>query len=477
METSLIELNILKNTIENKDLKALEMIPAKKEYIFKEANCIVVWESIEKYYGKFDGIPDYEYLAELYKNNKQEDVIDTLSEIEKCNVIDSRVEPLIELLLQQYAKDTIERTLTLYRNQVKTKGVDKVYDTLEELNESIQNIKNQTSVNEVTQGLVYGEDSYNSFINDYERAKVKDVHYIGQFGIEKIDSVIKGYSKSDMINVIGYTNQGKSPFLRYLAYKAIEQKLNVVFIPLETSKKDTERFFYTLHANNYARFGNKVPRITNERVKTGRLNKEEEDYLKEVVEDFNRTDEQGRDLGYLYILQPDGNYCFDSLITDLKRINNTEMTIDMVVMDYISILKPDSKSTYVDRTMINLMNTRMRREMLAFNGGKGFTYIGAAQVQRAGYKKMLEDKEHRYDLTAISDFNSIERDSTLVLSIARTPEDEENRVARIQCLKAREGRKFSDIMVSFDGETGNFFGGNDVMREEDIVTVLEEIEI
>ena len=123
------------------------------------------------------------------------------------------------------------------------------------------------------------------------------------------------------------------------------------------------------------------------------------------------------------------------------------------------------------------MHTRMRQEMLAFDGGAGFTYIGACQINRKGYKDMLADKEHLYDLTAIGDFNAIERDSTLLFSIARTMEDENNRVARIQCLKTRDDRKVPPFIINFDGETGYFHTAQQTMSDEAAIEELESLDI
>lgn len=120
----------------------------------------------------------------------------------------------------------------------------------------------------------------------------------------------------------------------------------------------------------------------------------------------------------------------------------------------------------------------MRQEMLSFDGGNGFTYMGACQVNRKGYKDMLADKEHLYDMTAIGDYNSIERDSTVLLSVARTPEDENSRVSRIQNLKARDNKTASPFIINFDGATGLYFSaGTDDISDEDALQQLEELEI
>lgn len=466
---------IIKTIIEKKDIAALSIVLSKKQYLFTDEANIIIWDTIENYFNKFNIVPEYRMLEELLEANKQRDKLDTLESIKKAELLDNKATPLIELQLQEYAKRAVQNESSKLKNNLKLDGDEKVKENLAEHINTLSIILSNSSTKEAKQAMMYGESSIERFNRRLNTYKKQDSHYLGRFGVDNIDNVLGGFTKRDMINVAGFTNQGKSPFLRFLAYQAQMQGLNVLFVPLETSQEQTENFFYCLHANNYKHFqGQKPPRITNKTITHGRMTKREEDYLKLVVEDYNTND----NIGSMYVLQPDDSkYSMDTLMADIHRIHNSVMPIDVLVLDYISILKPSSTTRYIDTTAINQMHTRMRQEMLAFDGGAGFTYIGACQINRKGYKDMLADKEHLYDLTAIGDFNAIERDSTLLFSIARTMEDENNRVARIQCLKTRDDRKVPPFIINFDGETGYFHTAQQTMSDEAAIEELESLDI
>ena len=126
-------------------------------------------------------------------------------------------------------------------------------------------------------------------------------YYIGKLGSDTIDSAIGGLHNVDLINLGGFTNQGKSPFMRQITYNLLMQGLNCMFVSLEMDYSSIETSFYTLHANNYKVFGFSNPKVTTKEVREATLSEEEEDYLfNQVIEDFNNNDSYGS----LYILQP-----------------------------------------------------------------------------------------------------------------------------------------------------------------------------
>ena len=468
------KMDIIKTIIENKDSAAIAAISGKEAFILDETDSHI-YSTIYQYFNKFNAVPEYGYLEKLFNKNNEPDIVEYLEQMREKKPISDTALPLIEDRLAEYSRKTANTLLTNTKNELKLASIDEISGNIETLITDLCNVQSNAKLRESKQGLLYGQSSIDAFERRLQKAKVQDSHFIGKFGIDRLDDALGGYTKHDMINIMGFTGQGKSQLLRFLAYQALLQGLNVVFVPLETSRDDTEDSFYVLHANNYELWGNKVPRITKNNIKSGRLAKDAENYLKDVVRHFNTAE----DMGSLYIIQPqDSNYSMDTLMADLKTIHKTKMPVDVLVLDYISLLRPYSTAKYIDATMINQMHSRMRQEMLSFDGGNGFTYMGACQVNRKGYKDMLADKEHLYDMTAIGDYNSIERDSTVLLSVARTPEDENSRVSRIQNLKARDNKTASPFIINFDGATGLYFSaGTDDISDEDALQQLEELEI
>ena len=208
---------IIKTIIEKKDIAALSIVLSKKQYLFTDEANIIIWDTIENYFNKFNIVPEYRMLEELLEANKQRDKLDTLESIKKAELLDNKATPLIELQLQEYAKRAVQNESSKLKNNLKLDGDEKVKENLAEHINNLSIILSNSSTKEAKQAMMYGEASIERFNRRLNTYKKQDSHYLGRFGVDNIDNVLGGFTKRDMINVAGFTNQGKSPFLRFLA--------------------------------------------------------------------------------------------------------------------------------------------------------------------------------------------------------------------------------------------------------------------
>jgi hypothetical protein len=114
---------------------------------------------------------------------------------------------------------------------------------------------------------------------------------------------------------------------------------------------------------------------------------------------------------------------------------------------------------------------------LTFDRGRQLTILNAAQSNRGGYEAMLKHPNHLYDLSALSDYNALERDSTIIISVAQTPEDAAANQVRIQNLKSRETAKFLPFLATFDGETGTYHNQVSSIDDDDAIDIIDQIEV
>lgn len=474
----------LLKTTEMNAIEALELIAGREEYIFTNLSNLGIYESIISYFDKYDKLPSSKYLIEHFtadKNEIGEDLEHILNDTELD--ISEDLVALVATQLKLNVKKVATEVSKSFGNKVKSGGTEQLNDDLANLVEELVSLESALDVKEHKRGLLAVNPSDIKTVQPAERYKKKyrkrqasESYYIGKFGIDKFDSTLGGINRSDMINILGFTNQGKSPFMRQLTYNFLQQGLNCVFVTLEMSFDSIEDAFYILHANNYKRFGFKVPRITSNKMKQTNLDKKEEDYLfNTVIPDFTSA----ADMGSLYIIQPENDeYSLNDLFNDVRKIHKTVMPIDILILDYATLMIPSKKVPSPDRDQINRMLRRLRMFALSFDKGRQLTILNAAQSNRNGFDHFLKNDNHLYDLSALSDYNSLERDATIILSIGQTPEDAAASQVRLQCLKSRESAKFLPHSITFDGETGVYMTHTSTdVSEEDALEMLDELDI
>ena len=223
-----------------------------------------------------------------------------------------------------------------------------------------------------------------------------------------------------------------------------------------------------MHASNKARFGSGRPLIKSEDIKNGTLSEEASSFLfDEVIPDMANSD----DLGILKVINPsDGEYFSSDMFADIDR-TLASMDIDLICIDYLTMIKP--KNNY-DRNDVNDFFKAVRKFALT----KKIPILNAVQAGRAAYNAMLEDEFHRYSPDSASDYNEIERSSTIMLSSAQTPEMRTAGELLVSCILSRRSPVSSMPFKAVIGGNGRIV---EVVASdnpsEDTDDVLSEIQI
>lgn len=472
------------NLPEQETIGALELISGREEFVFKSDLYLAIYESIIKYFDTFDKVPSAKYLIEHYTSDKNEIGEELEALMAKTDVeVTEDLTALVATQLKLNVKKQIAETAKSFSNKVKSGGTELLQDDLAGLIEDLVTYDSALDLKEHKRGLLAVNPNDIKTLQPAERYKKKyrkrqasDSYYIGKFGIEKLDDTLGGLNRSDMVNILGFSGQGKSTWMRQLGYNFLQQNLNVVFVTLEMSFDSIEDAFYVLHANNYKRFGFKCPRISSAKLKQTSLDKKEEQFLfDEVIPDF--TSAPG--MGSLYVIQPENDeYSINDLFADIRKIHKTIMPVDLLILDYATLMIPSKKVPSPDRDQTNRMLRRLRMFSLAFDKGRQLPIINACQSNRAGFDHFLKHDAHLYDLSALSDYNSLERDATIIMSVGQTPEDAAASQVRIQNLKSRESAKFLPFICTVDGASGTYLTSNsETISEDDALDMLNEIEI
>ncbi len=271
-----------------------------------------------------------------------------------------------------------------------------------------------------------------------------------QFGVPALDDKLGGIHCGELCLVVGYTSDGKTSMCVQLAWSAaVEQQKNVVFLTTETIRNTVRRRIIARHSC-LPQFGS-GDGLNSRDIKDGTLSAEDQDRLHAVVNDFN--DNSG--YGQLYICQVPRaasiGYC-ESKLLRLQR----QMDIDLVVMDYLALLKPDRKRT-TDREELSGILKGSKQISRTLRDGLGVPFVSPWQVSRAA--RAEAERVGYYTLSALSETAETSNSADTIISLLAPLDNEDRRTkVKAQLMKHRDGEKANSIELMVDYATSRFTG-------------------
>lgn len=467
------------NTILAGDSSAFASVGTHDELIFTDEGTHALYQTLQSYFIKYNKVPSTKYLEDFFvleKGSKSQKAYEALDSLEGTT---EDLEALIKLQLGLTVKRKTVSELNDFSTELQLAPASQLKEVAFKFQSTVATLTQTLEEDNHRRGAMYGEAAADSYERRYKERRDSDTgYYIGKTGFAGIDDHIGGIHSVDFFSLMGFTNQGKSPLMRKIAYSMATQGLNVMFISLEMSYDSIEDAFYTLHAGNYKEFGLSRPKITHSKVKQASLtDQEEEYYFKEVVPHFNNDES----LGTVEILQPNSNFCMDELFMEVYRVHQTKMPLDAIFVDYaIPLIKPTKKGNSFSKEDYNEAHRRLRLFGLTFDSGRGLPIFNAVQANRQGFMDAIapKNKENLYNLAAVGEYNAIEKDSTHVISILQTEPMKAEGVVQLQHLKSRESSLFPTQKVQFDGATGQFRDSISTgVSEDEITSLLQELEL
>lgn len=356
---------------------------------------------IKSYFAKYDDVPTTVSLVNLIKSDIAAKLIrsDLASEIK-------------EVILQLQAEDisdasyVVDEVATFARHKAMENAGLKYAELIErgdyEKAYSAIDVANKIGANEDDELYdLFGEkeiDVREEIRNDkLVGAKSKDII---STGIRALDLRLyhNGWSKKEFYVMMGPPKSGKSISLAYFAKNAALAGHNVLFVTLEVSKE-----------------------VTAERIDSSITGIPMSELKHHIIDAKDKILKAKGSAGRLFIKEyPTGTLTPSQLSRAIRKLTDTGVKLDMVVVDYADIMRANvvtnepienSKSVYVDlRAIAQTENVVM---------------LSAMQTNREGAKSTTARMEH-----VAEDFNKI-RIPDLVISINRTEEERSKNQARL----------------------------------------------
>ena len=249
-------------------------------------------------------------------------------------------------------------------------------------------------------------------------------------GLVDIDNLLGGLQRSDLIIVAGRPGMGKTGFLLgTLRHAALVHKKHVAMFSMEMSN---EQLLQRLIAMD--------TRIDTQRLRTGKLNKNEWDIFFQAVGAYEHTTVFLDDTPAITPL---------TMRTKCRRLHS-EFGLDLVIVDYLQLMSGDYRT---DNRVQEVSNISRNMKVLARE--LNVPVLTAAQLSRA--------VEHRQDkrpqLSDLRESGSLEQDADIVMFIHRDPMSEfqeERNKSEMIVAKHRNGPTHSGIGLVFIEELAKF---------------------
>lgn len=330
---------------------------------------------------------------------------------------------------------------------------------------AIADIDRDLSIHDAPEGDM--RDEADDILADYaarKAARAAGTSVGIEFGIPSLDARTGGINRGDLVLAAAYTSEGKTSLMVQLAWNAIvNQGRNVVVLTTETVRDQVRRRLIARHSC-LEPFG--CGGLNSRDIKEGRLSADQEHALSRVVADFSHNP----GYGCAYIAQVPRAATMSYVESKLLRIQHT-MPIDLVIMDYLALLRPDRRRQSEREELVGILK-EAKQLTTSFNDGAGVPLVSPWQVGRLA--RAEAERVGYYSSSAITAETAEASNSPDLIVSLLAPLDSESRVVslKMQILKARDAEKVSPLDVSVDYATSRFFvpsarsdGGNTLFAD------------
>lgn len=280
-----------------------------------------------------------------------------------------------------------------------------------------------------------------------------------RFGVPALDDRVGGLHRGELCLIVGYTSDGKTSLCVQLAWSAaVEQGKNVVFLTTETARAVVRRRMIARHSC-LPDFGG-GDGINSRDIKDGTLSAEDKERFRAAVLDMNNNPAYGRS----YICQVPRGASIQYVENKIMRLGR-EFQVDLVLMDYLALLKPDRKRTTDREELSGILKGSKVLSTTAFDG-LGVPFVSPWQVSRTA--RAEAERLGHYTLSATSETAETSNSADTIISLL-APLDNESRRCKVkaQLMKHRDGEKAHSIELMVDYATSRFSGNLQVGTQID----------
>jgi replicative DNA helicase len=302
----------------------------------------------------------------------------------------------------------------------------------------------------------------------YEIVKVNKDKSYGKFtGLQGIDQVCKGIKPGELWVHAAPPAGGKTMFAMNWAYNVTtRQRTNALYCSFEMPLVELEREIYTIHSAHpkwqKPENGSHPNPLRFDKVRDGELTPEEEEFYKQVLDDYRNNPEHCR----FELWTPPSPTVADVQLH--AEMLNKQFELGFIVLDYGELLK----STSTDPAYGNRYNSVIRaaKQMaLHFDNDRGIGVLLLAQINRDGMKdggKDVEKNDGKYKMFHLSQGNELEKAADVITTSYFSDKMKEEGQCIIANMKNRYNGDFQPLRIRIDFPSRKMYN----LAVEDIIS-------
>jgi len=233
------------------------------------------------------------------------------------------------------------------------------------------------------------------------------------------------------------------------AYNLVTRyKSNVFYITLEMPYEQLRMMIYVMHSSNGKWKAQGYGFLDYDKVKSGDLTRDEEEFYQKVIKDFNENESYGD----FEVWGPDEDITIDE-VQQKVELKHQEIPMHLLVIDHGGLLEPRRRKRNKDYTVeLNSVLRDTKKLALHFNHGEKIPILVLFQINRDG-KDFADKNEGRYKLRSLSYSNEAERSADIVTTTYLNDEHRKEGTVLFDCLKRRDGVPFQPFKASVNWAT------------------------
>jgi hypothetical protein len=224
-------------------------------------------------------------------------------------------------------------------------------------------------------------------------------------GLPQIDDIIS-FKRGQFVGILGYAGMRKTSLARSWAYNAASMGFNVLHITFEQSY-DEELIQYALMHSRHPKFGGEYV-LTSKDFDNGDLKPPQERFLFSTVLPDLKTLR-----GDILIEQPTSGSTWEA-VKSLIHARNMTTKLDMVVIDYLTLVTPKSLANAKDE--MNEIIKDCKNFALTFDNGAGLLIVTPVQGNREG-KEEAGKHDGQWEMTGVFQYSEFDKSVDTMLSV------------------------------------------------------------
>ena len=260
----------------------------------------------------------------------------------------------------------------------------------------------------------------------------KDDEVGTRFGIDCIDQIVPGVIPKSIFVIAGYTGSLKTTLALNLAYNAIVEGKNVLYLSLEVDKYDVLLNMITRHTMS----SGQSP-TTRDKIK--KMRKTDKEKVRELINSFNSLP------GRLEVYDEGDIKSYSALVfnqiinkEEKKFIEKTGRGIDILFVDHMQLLKfIEGKASSDPYQVVNYFTSFFRQKAAK---SENMAVVLVSQTSRGGYEYACKH-QGQYMLTGLAEANELERGATCVITLFSDDGLVASGEVQVQVLKNRYGER------------------------------------